>query len=538
MPILNLDDPADRVLGKVLLKQAEQRPDATYLISGNDRYSYGEVNELANAYAAGLAGLGVKPGDTVAFLMKSCVEFVFATFGAMKLGAVWVPTNTDYKGHWLQETLSDSCAKLLIADADLLPRVAELSGALPFDRIIVRGEAFGFDFDIQLNPIEELTIDGGSEPDQSEISFGDTAAVLWTSGTTGRSKGVMQSHNAWIRGAISGAVTSGTRDDDLMYCCLPMYNSAAWVANVYRALVCGLPVAIDSEFSASTFWKRCAQYGATQTFTLGAMHMFLWNAPEKPDDRDNPVRHASMVPLPDALIQPMKDRFGIETIDQGYGQSEAMGIFQRSDDGTVWAPGSLGRVLPGIEAALLDDDDRPVATGEVGEICARPTEPYVLFNGYFNNPEATVRAFRNLWYHTGDLGKQDEAGNYYFVDRKADFIRYKGRNISSFAVEAAINAHPAVAQSAAHGVTSAELDSEAEVKACVVLKPGAELDPAELARFVNDNAPYFFVPRFIEVMEALPSTPTGRVQKFKLRERGVTPATWDGKKAGFQVRRE
>ncbi len=535
---MNLEDPADRVLGKVLRMNAEQRPDATYLITGDDRYSYGEVNEIANAYAAGFAELGIGPGDTVAFFMKSCVEFVFATFGAMKLGAIWVPTNTDYKGAWLGETLVDSCAKVLVADADLLPRVAELEASLPFERIIVRGEAFGFDFDIQLNPIEELAIDAGNEPDQGGISYGDTAAVLWTSGTTGRSKGVMQSHNAWIRGAISGAVTTKTRDDDLMYCCLPMYNSAAWVANVYRALVCGLPVAIDAEFSASDFWNRCRNYGATQTFTLGAMHMFLWNAPEQPDDRDNPVRHASMVPIPDELIQPMKDRFGIETIDQGYGQSEAMGIYQRSEEANQWPRGALGNVLPGIEVAFLDDDDRPVATGEVGEICVRPTEPYVLFNGYFNNPEATLSAYSNLWYHTGDLGRQDEKGNAYFVDRKKDFIRYKGRNISSFAVEAAINAHPAVAQSGAHGVTSAELEAEAEVKACVVLKPGASLEAEELARFVNDNAPYFFVPRYIEFMDELPATPTGRVQKFKLRERGITPETWDAKQAGFQVQRD
>ena len=537
MPILPLDDPADRVLGVVLRSQAERNADATYLLTGDRSYSFAQVNALANSYAAAFARAGVRSGDTVAFFMKTCVEFVFATFGLMKLGAVWVPTNTDYKGTWLRDALLESCARLLVVDGGLLPRVAELGIELPFSSAVVRGDADGVELGIPLQSIEEFAATPAGEPPSADLSYGDTAAVLWTSGTTGRSKGVMQSHKAWIRGAISGAVTSHTRDDDVMYCCLPMYTSAAWVANVYRALVCGLPVAIDPEFSASSFWKRCNHYGATQTFTLGAMHMFLWNAPPQPDDADNPVRHASMVPLPDALIQPMKDRFGISTIDQGYGQSEAMGIFHRSDDGTSWAPGCLGRVLPGIEVAFLDDDDRPVAPGDVGEICARPTEPYVLFNGYFNAPDVTVRSFRNLWYHTGDLGRTDENGNYYFVDRKADFIRYKGRNISSFAVEAAINAHPAVAQSAAHGVTSEELDAEAEVKACIVLKPGATASAEDIARFVNDNAPYFFVPRYIEFVDQLPSTPTGRVQKFKLRERGVTPQTWDAKASGFQIER-
>ena len=347
----------------------------------------------------------------------------------------------------------------------------------------------------------------------------------------------MQSHNVWVRGALSGARNSGTRDDDVMYCCLPMYNSAAWVANIYRALVTGLPVGVDADFSASAFWDRCRHYGATQIFTMGAMHMFLWQAPEGPGDRDHAVRHASMIPLPEALIDGFKQRFGLATIDQGYGQSELMGLMHRADDGTHWKPNSLGRPLPGIEVALLGEDDREVATGDVGEFCARPAEPYLIFNGYFNAPEATLASFRNLWYHTGDLGRRDADGDYYFVDRKADFIRHKARNISSFEVEAAATAHPAVAACAAHGVATAQLESEAELKVAVVLQAGESLTAEDLARFINDNAPYFFVPRYIEFVAELPSTPTGRVQKFKLRERGVTPETWDAEAAGFEVRR-
>ena len=540
MQRLDLSDPADRTLVKILRRQAEQIPDELYLLAGDAHYSYGRTEQLANAYAAGLRQLGVERGDTVAFLMKSCVEFVFATFGAMKLGAVWVPTNVDYKGEWLRESLRDSRARVLVVDAELLPRLAELGEELPFERLAVRGEADAGALGLrgrELVSLAELERLAPREPAEAEIAYSDTAAVLWTSGTTGRSKGVMQSHNAWIRGAVSGAENTGTRAGDRMYCCLPMYNSAAWVANIYRALVTGLSCGLDAEFSATRFWDRCRHYGATQVFTLGAMHMFLWQAAERPDDADNPVRHASMIPLPDELIEPFKKRFGLETLDQGYGQSEVMGLLQRRDDGRPKKPRSLGRALPGIEVRLLDDDDREVPVGEVGEFCVRPTEPYVIFNGYFNNPEATLAAFRNLWYHTGDLGRRDEDGDHFFVDRKADFIRYKGRNVSSFAIEAAVNAHPAVAESAAHGVTSAELESEAEIKAVVVLKPGQQLAPEELAGFVNENAPYFFVPRYIEFVEELPHTPTGRVQKFKLRARGVTAQTWDRERAGFVVKR-
>jgi crotonobetaine/carnitine-CoA ligase len=535
--IPDLDDPRERVLPRILRRRAEALPDAPYLLAGDEVYTYGRSNALANACAAGLRQLGVGAGEPVAFLLPSCPEFVFATFGVMKLGAVWIPTNVDYKGAWLRQGLEDSRARVLVADAALLPRVAEVAEGLPFEHVVVRGEGPTPALAAEVTRLAELLRLEAGEPEAPEAHCGDTAAVLWTSGTTGRSKGVMQSHNVWVRGAVSGARNAGTRAGDVMYCCLPMYNSAAWVAGVYRALVTGLSLGLDPAFSAGHFWERCRHYGATQIFTLGAMHMFLWKAPERPDDAENPVRHASMIPLPDALIEPMKRRFGLETIDQGYGQSEVMGLLHRRDDGAPRKPGSLGEPIEGIELALLDDEDRPVPPGEVGEFCVRPTQPHVIFNGYFHDPEATLRSCRNLWYHTGDLGRRDADGDWFFVDRKADFMRYKGRNVSSFAVEAAVNAHPAVRESAAHGVVSDELESESEIKVCVVLEPGACLAPEELARFVNDTAPYFFVPRYVEFLEELPHTPTGRVQKFKLRERGVTPATWDRVRAGFELRR-
>ena len=535
MHAIDLRDPADRLLGRTLRRQAEAVPDAPFVLADEQRFSYAEANRLANAWARALRELGVGRGDTVAFLLRSSPDFVFATFGAAKLGAVWVPTNVDYKGAWLRESLDQSRARVLVAESDLLPRVAEVAAGLALERVVVRGG--GETPGLPALALEEALAKDGPEPDDLGLAYGDTAAVLWTSGTTGRSKGVMQSHNAWLRSALSGSQNSRCRPGDVMYCCLPMYNSAAWSAMVYRALVTGLPVAVDAAFSVHSFWDRCRHYGATQVFTLGAMHVVQWQAPARADDRDNRVRHATMIPLPDSLIGPMKERFGIETLDQGYGQSEVLGLLHRPDDGKPHKPGSLGQPMAGLEVRLLDDGDREVAPGEVGEFCVRPTEPHVIMSGYFEDPEATLRAWRNLWYHTGDLGRRDEDGDWFFVDRKADFIRYKGRNVSSFAVEAAVAAHPAVAECAAHGVRSAELEHEAEIKVCVVLRPGATLAPEELARFVNDTAPYFFVPRYVEFVPELPRTPTLRVQKYRLRERGVTPETWDALRAGFVVRR-
>jgi len=545
---LALDDPRERLLGRALRRQAELRPDAPFLLEDDRVHRFGEVNARANAFAAGLRRLGVGRGDTVALLMESTPDCVVAALGANKRGAVWVPTNTDYKGVWLRDALEGSRARVLVADAVHLPRLAEL-GEHPFRHVVVRGGAAAASASgagtraadaARSLPggvaFEELLAGAAPEPDDAGLHYGDTAAVLWTSGTTGRAKGVMQSHNVWLKAALNGARTTGMREGDVLYNCLPTYQSAAWVANVFRALVTGAPCAMDPRFSASDFWDRCRHYGATITFTLGAMHVFLWQAPERPDDADNPVRVASAIPMPAQLEEPFKKRFGLEAILQGYGQSEAMVLFSRGA-GRAWKPNALGEPQAGVEIALLDDEDRAVARGETGEICVRPSEPYTLFNGYFGDPDATLRAFRNLWYHTGDLARQDEEGDTYFVDRKADYIRYKGRNLSSFAVEAAVAAHPAVAQVAAHGVPSRELESEAELKVAVVLKPGATLTPEALARFVNETAPYFFVPRYVEFLDALPHTPTGRVQKYKLRERGVTPETWDAVAAGFRVER-
>jgi len=534
---LNIESQESCVLGAVLRRQAEEIPDAIYLMAGEDHYSYGRVNELVNSYATGLREIGVEAGDTVALFMGSSPECVFTTFGVNKLGAIWVPTNTDFRGQWLRESLEDSRARVLVVDARLLPRVAALGPELPFERIVVRGPAEQAIGKIPMVDLAQFADLGKGEPDVP-VAHSDTAAVLWTSGTTGRPKGVMQSHCAWLRGSQSAIRNFRMREGDVLYNCLPMYNSAAWIANVYPALVAGLPVGMDDHFSAGGFWDRTRFYGATHSFTLGAMHIFLWQAPERPDDKDNPVRVASTIPMPDRLIEPYKERFGIEVIAQGYGQSEAFTVLNRIDDGKRrWKPNSTGMPPPGFDVRLLDDNDVEVPVGEVGEFCVRPEEPYTLFNGYFENAEATAAAFRNLWYHTGDLGRRDEDGEFYFFDRKADYMRYKGRNVSSFAVEAAVNAHPAVSESAAYGVTSEHLESECEIKVEVVLQPDKELSPEELATFVNENAPYFFVPRYIEFVTELPHTPSGRVRKFQLREHDVTDATWDREAAGFILKR-
>ena len=536
-------DPSARTLGQVLRTQALRGPETKFVLTDEVTWTYADVDERADHLARGFADIGVGPGDTVTIYSQNRPELVPLVFAINRIGAIWVPINTDERGDWLHRTLKDSLAKVIVVDAALLGRVAGVLDGLPIRHMVLIGD-FGEMFepgalpaDVAAHSMDALTSSTRALP-EVRVTYGDTSAVLWTSGTTGRPKGVMQSHNAWIRAALTGAASAGTREDDLLYCCLPMCNSAAWISVVFRALVAGVPFALDPGFSVSSFWERTRHFGATQTFTLGGMHLFLWQAPGKDDDAENPIRCMGAIPMPDTILEPFKVRFGIDSIQQGYGQSEIMGLISRLDGaGRHWNPGSVGVPLPGIDVRLLDDEDREVPQGEVGEFCVRPTEPNVLFNGYFGDPAATLAACRNLWYHTGDLGRLDEDAQFHFVDRKRDLIRYKGRSVSSMAVEQAVRAHPHVREVAAFGIATAALSSEAEIMVVVVVEPDTEIDPAQLARFVNDNAPHYLVPRYIDVVSELPHTPTGKIQKFDLRARGVSATTWDREASHFHLER-
>lgn len=537
MNILPLDNNNDRNLGRILYLQAQAIPDQACYLVGDKQYSFAQVNSIVNRYAAGLKGLGVEKGDRVVIYMRSCVEFIFTAFAVNKLGAVWVPINADYKGTWLAESIKDSKGRVLVTDTDKWPRVKE---ALPnggYGKLVVKvlDEAILPSEAIDLASFDKLP---DIELEDVGIQYGDTSSILWTSGTTGKSKGVLQPHNVWINAAENLHRFFDTQPGDVIYNCLPLYNTGAWVTSVFRALVVGVTCALDENFSASDFWKRIEFYKATETTTLGAMHMFLWNFPETADDANNTLRNANVIPLPPKMVKPFMQRFGLQKVQKGYGQSEAATIMQCLEDGVKeWKPNCLGVVSPGIELTIRNDEGNECAAGEAGEFCIKPLKPFMLFNGYFENPEATANAYYGDWYRTGDLGMRDADGDFYFLDRKSDFIRDKGRNISSLQVEAAVMQHPAVAAVACFGIPSEHIESETEVKIDVILKEGKTVTAEELARFVNDNAPYFFVPRYIEFVKELPYTPTNKVQKFKLREKGLTGNVWDRTKTDFKLQK-
>ncbi|HEY6130752.1 MAG TPA: AMP-binding protein [Halioglobus sp.] len=535
MNILQLTGASERHLGRAIQVQAAQHGDKPYILFGETVYTFAEVNQRVNELAAGLARAGLQAGERLAFYMSSAPEVIFLVLATNKLGAVWVPINTDYKGAWLLDTINSSRPTILVSDAGHLERLREVIDSVSAGALILHG---GHDSVPGALGLEELYVAGAGEPDMSSLRSSDTCAVLWTSGTTGKAKGVMQSHNVWFNASYANnePCQYGIAEDDVIFTVLPMYNSAVWVTAVFRALFAGVPLAIDPSFSVKTFWQRVDHYKATQCFTLGAMHMFLWDAPARDDDDTHCLRKLMAIPMPPTVAAPFCKRFNLELVPQGLGQSEAMRLVAPVA-GRTQPPGSSGSLVPGIEARLVGDDGQDVPLGEPGELWVKPLWPNFIFNGYFDNPEATEAAFDGEWYKTGDMLRRNEEGFYFFSDRKKDAVRYKGRNISTFEVELAARRHPAVADCAAFGVSSEELESEQEIMLDVILKPGQALQAIELAQYINDNAPYFFVPRYIEFVDTLPYTPTNKVQKFLLRERGITPTTWDARAAGFKARR-
>ena len=533
---LTLENTEDRLFGKILRTQAQDNPAQRFLVTDDTTVTFGEAEDITNRLAAGIRELGVGAGDRVVLFLSNRPEMVLLTLAVNKLSAIWVPINTDYRGEWLADAVTGSRPVLVVTETELAPRLAEVRDRLPEQLVLLDkdddGIAGAVDYDalLQHAPLEL---------DYHDQHYGDTCAIMWTSGTTGKSKGVMQSYNNWIRGIVDGASPSyDSGPDDICYCALPLYNSGAWLTSVYRCLIEGIPCVIESKFSVSRFWERINQFGATQTFAIGAMGTFLMDQPESPEDRQNTLRRAYIVPMAPHLWQPFEERFDVQLVASGLGMSECLMIMNhlRCPEGVPSY--ALGTPIEDLDLELCDDDGNPVEPGTPGEICIRPRVPHAIFNGYFDNPEATEAAFHGDWFLTGDLARKDpDTGIYFFADRKKDAVRFAGRNISTLEVESVARRHPDVADVAAYGIPAQEHADEDELKLSVVPRAGSELTAEALCKFINQNAPYFFVPRYLDFVDSLPYTPTQKVQKFQLRQKGNSADTWDLKLSDFEVTR-
>jgi crotonobetaine/carnitine-CoA ligase len=497
--------------------------------------SYREIDRRANRLARGLARQGVGAGTTVLVMLPNVVEFVVLWIALAKLGAIQVPVNTAYRGALLAHVIDDSRAAMMIVEVGFLERLAEIADRLPhLQRLVVFGE--GTSALAGIARFEAMTFaalaDAPDDPTEGGPTHRDLVAIMYTSGTTGPSKGVMTTHAHAYNYAHGGPDLLELGSGDVYFAPLPLFHIAGQWAVVYACMIAGATAAITRRFSVETFWGDAARFGATATFLLGAMANFLYRQPAAPGDGTTPIRKALVVPLfPE--IDDFRRRFRVRVVTT-YGSTEVSAPMVLPFDFPDWR--ACGRLKSDLyEARIVDANDEEVPDGTVGEFVIRPKEPWTLMSGYWRNPEATREAWRNLWLHSGDAMRRDADGTYFFADRLRDSIRRRGENISSLEVENEINLHPSVLESAVYPVPSEA--TEDEVMAAIVTKPGARLEPEELVRFLAPRMARFMVPRYVLVLESLPKTPTGKIQKFELRKAGVTPATWDRERAAVTLPR-
>ena len=366
-----------------------------------------------------------------------------------------------------------------------------------------------------------------NEPDV-EITHLDHARLMYTSGTTGRSKGVVRPCAADYSSAMNYSLIMDITTDDVVFTCLPLFHSNAMVMGVYPAMIQGAKVVVEEKYSASNFWKWMKDFKITKFNLVGVMSYFMWNAPVVPEEKEHEVKLVLGSPAPHDIIEDFMERFGIKFME-GYGLTE-VGQCTFMRPGEPFRIGSCGKESPGYEIKIVNPDtDEELPPDTPGELVLRPRIPNICLHYYHKMPEKTVSDFRNFWFHTGDLCRKDDDGYIFFMDRVKDYIRRRGENISSFEVENMVSSHPKINEAAAIAVKVDEEGrySEDEVMIVVVKEDGENLDAKEIIEFLKPIMPKFMIPRFVKFRKSLPKTPTNRVQKAKLREEGVTDDTWD-----------
>ncbi len=527
-PDATLFAPQDRTLPVMLRRQAERFGDRPLASAGATTLTFAQAVDMASRSAGTLRAFGVQSSDRVALICSNRIEFLQVFLGCAWLGAIAVPINTASRGPQLQHILANSGARLLIIEPAYLGNLEHLDlAALPLATIWTIGEAAGAAGRPAVAPMPHP----GEAVDPAPLRPGDLVALLYTSGTTGPSKGVCCPHAQYFWWGVNTAHLLGIGADDVLCTTLPLFHTNA-LNTFYQALLSGAHVVYEDRFSASGFFARLKVRDATVTYLLGAMVPILLSREPGDDERRHRVRIALAPGVPARFHAEFIARTGIRLLD-GWGSTETNFVLGTTID--QQKPGLMGPAFDGFQARVVDAEDNDVPDGEPGELVVRADAPFCFATGYFATPEKTVEAWRNLWFHTGDRVTREQDGYFRFVDRLKDAIRRRGENISSFEVEQVLLSHPAVANVAVFPVRSAL--AEDEVMAAIVAKPGAKPAPLDLIQFCEPRLPYFAVPRYLEFIDALPMTENGKVQKYKLSERGVTAATWDREAAGYRVRR-
>ena len=557
-------------LGAELRRAAAEVPDLPFIRMASGEWTYRQLDEHSDRVAAGLHAHGVCQGDRVTLMLPNCLEMAVLWFALAKLGAVAAPVNTSFRAAALANAVQLADSRVAVVHASLydhwvqaqqlVPCVTKLflvgtlvqqSGAVPVAATamsrfespdtppakspakspcpVLRAPAPSLPAWLPYAALSAVEPTAQTLP-QPCVLPDALCLLLYTSGTTGRSKAAMISHRFVLAHAQLFIEGLELRSDDVLYCPYPMFHLDATVMTMAPALLLRGVAAIGERFSVSRYWSELRALKATVFDFMGATLTMLWKQAPAVHDRDHRARLGWGVPLP-SFAPEFEQRFGCRLVEM-YGSTEAGGVAYTPLHAPR-RPGSCGKPSTAFRVRLADGHGREVAVGEPGELLIRPEQPSLLMQGYYGMPEATLSAFKDLWFHTGDVLRQDEDGYLYFVGRSKDMVRRRGENISSAEVEMGLESHPGVLECAVFGVPS-DL-SEEEVMACVVRRGAAPITAPDLAAHCASVMARFMVPRYIRFMDSLPKTPTDKVEKFKLQSAGVTADTWDREVAALPL---
>lgn len=533
------EDRATWTVAHVLRERARTHGDKVWIEvpSTSEQYTFAETLARATEVASGLLANGHNPGDRVVVMMPNCSDYLFAWLGSALAGMVEVPINTAYRGSFFEHQVSTVSPSAAVVDVGMIDRLVEGREACrSLDRVYLVSTGHPDDAASAIASASEVlsaagyvvepfsALIGSAVVELPELAPTDLGAVFFTSGTTGLSKGVMMPHAHVYFFADECVSLTRLTDDDTYLSMGPLFHGNSQFLAAYPALIAGARYVMRERFSASKWASWVRESRATVTNFVGVMMDFVWQQPVRPDDADNNLRCIFAAPTA-SYAGEFADRFGIEAFVEVFGLTEtAMPIM--TPYGADRPLGSAGlAVADWFDIRLVDPNtDEEVPTGEVGELVVRPKAPFTTCAGYFAMAEESMKAFRNLWFHTGDGLRQDEEGWYYFVDRLKDAIRRRGENISSYEIEQALIECDGIAECAAIGVPSDHDAGEDEVMVFVVPDPAGSVDAEKLWEFADRRLPGFAVPRYVAFVDGLPRTPSEKVQKVKLRELGPSIA--------------
>ncbi|MGD0352370.1 MAG: AMP-binding protein [Dehalococcoidia bacterium] len=530
---MNFETSDKNVLGQLLDEKAERSKDKPFLYFEDEKITCKEIRERVNKVANGFVRMGIKKDDKVAIIMENCPEYVYTWFALSKIGAIEVPINTFHKGSILEYLINYSDAETLVISDSVIPQIKAIEDSLEnIKKVIVHGstrEARTLRFATESY---QTLLDNPSSFPPMDVRHNDLMAIMFTSGTTGPSKGVMITHNQAIFVASQYVDFLKLSGDDLFYHYIPLFHEAGQFAGVMAPLLADIAIVLKKGFSATGFWDDIRKYGCTISGMFEAVLNILYKAPETDDDTNNPLRVCATAHIPPDIHEPFEKRFGVRLVNV-YGMTEGdCTVSATYDDIKI---GSFGKPRGYFDARIFDTDDRELPSNKVGELALRPLQPHIMFEGYYKMPENTLATFRNLWWHTGDLAYKDDEGYFYFFGREKDMIRRGGENISALEVEGVVMSHPDVKECAAVAVES-DIWGE-EVKIVVIPKEARQIKPEELVAYCDERMAYFMVPRYIEFIEDFPRTGASQ-RPIKGLLKNITPTTWDRVRAGVKITRE